>query len=295
MVNQHDAGRREGDFVLYTPTEVENELPFQLLGAGVHFYQYPIDRPFGFPSYQWIQTIDGAGRLMWDENEEAVADGSGMLLFPNEKHAYRATTEPWHVHWITFSGHHVPSMLHYLGMNSTGVYRASNPEAIASLIAKALSTLRSDYPLRGVDGSGLVYQLLLSLLKYVRNSDSESHDARIMRLKPAFDLIEKRLDRPLSLDDLADSVGVSPQYFCDLFRSFTSRRPVEYINQRRIDRAKELLVGQRSMRVHDIARRVGFESDSYFSTVFRRFEGVTPRRYREINAAQDVPHLSHRS
>jgi len=284
VINQHDQGRRDGDFVLYTPTEVENELPFQLVGVGCDFYQYPIVRPFGFPVYQWIQTESGTGTLVHDGRSETVGSGEAMLLYPDEAHEYRAAEEPWYVHWITFSGHHIPSMLQYLGMTGTGVYRASDPETIVTLMRKALSTLRSDYPLRGIDGSGLVYQLLLAFFKYVRRDENDSHDSRIMRLKPAFDLIERDFAAPLSLDDLAQSVGVSPQYFCDLFRHFTSHRPTEYINRRRIDRAKEILVGEPGTKIHDVARRVGFESDSYFSTVFRRFEGVSPRQYREVNA-----------
>ena len=284
MKNQHDEGRRDGEFVLFTPTEVENELPFQLIGAGCDFYQYPIERPFGFPVYQWIQTIRGRGILENPDGRHVVGEDQGMLLYPDEEHHYRSEEEPWYVHWITFSGHHIPSMLQYLDMNASGVYRVSDAAIIASRIRKALTTLRSDYPLRGIDGSAIIYQLLLDFLKYVQRDGEDSRDSHVRRLKPALDLIESDMHRPLSLDDLAASVGVTPQYFCDLFRSITSHRPTEYINQRRIDRAKELLLGEPATRVHDIARRVGFESDSYFSTVFRKYEGVSPRRYRETNA-----------
>lgn len=283
MRNQHDEGRRDGEFVLSTPTEVENELPFQLVGVGCDFYQYPIERPFGFPVFQWIQTVSGRGQLVHEGTREETSLSEGMLLYPDEAHAYHAIEEPWYVHWITFSGHNIQSILQYVGMTTTGVYLVSDSDVVAARIRKALITLKSDYPLRGIDGSAIVYELLLDFLKHVQREESESYDARVMRLKPALDLIEERIDQSLTLDDLARSVGVSPQYFCDLFRAFTSRRPTEYINLRRVDRAKEILKYEPETMIHDIARRVGFENDSYFSTVFRRFEGISPRRYREIN------------
>ena len=286
MQNQHERGRRDGDFILSSPSEVENELPFQLVGAGCDFYQYPIERPFGFLVYQWIQTISGAGELVSLGRRYRVGSGEGMLLYPQEEHAYHALEEPWYVHWMSFSGHHIESMLHYVGMDRTGVYRVSEPAVIESLIRKALSTLKSDYPLRGIDGSAIVYQIMLDFLKYGQVDGIESHNNSIMRLKPALDLIEERLDQPLTLEEIADSVGVTPQYFCDIFRSFTSHRPMEYVNQRRVDRAKHLLIIEPKTRIHDVARRVGFESDSYFATVFKRFEGVSPRQYREANANQ---------
>ncbi len=283
MKNQHDQGRRDGDFVLSTPTEVENELPFQLIGVGCDFYQYPIERPFGFPVFQWIQTIRGSGTLHAGGTSHTVGEMEGMLLYPDEPHGYHAAEEPWYVHWISFSGHHVENMLHYLGMAGTGVYRLSNPTYVEGIIRKALSTLKSDNPLRGIDGSGLVYILLLDFLKYIERDGAESHGGNVMRLKPALDLIEREMHRPLGLEDLAASIGVTPQYFCELFKSVTTHRPTEYLNQRRISRAKELLLQEPDARIHDIGSRVGFESDSYFATVFKRYEGVSPRRFREAN------------
>lgn len=284
MQNQHDRGRRDGDFVLSTPTEVENELPFQLIGVGCDFYQYRIERPFGFPVYQWIQTVRGAGVLIQNGSETRVGEHEGMLLYPDEAHQYQGVDEPWYVHWITFSGHHIQSMLNYVGMNRTGVYRVSEVAVIESHIRKALMTLKSDYPLKGIDGSAIVYQLILDFLKYYQRDGSESHNGTVMKLKPALDLIESEMDHPLTLEDLAGSIGVTPQYFCDIFRSVTSHRPMEYVNQRRVDRAKELLLLEPKTKVHEIGRRVGFESDSYFATVFKKFEGVSPKQFREANA-----------
>lgn len=281
--NQHDQGRRDGDFVLSTPTEIENELPFQLVGVGCDFYQYPIERPFGFPVFQWIQTIRGCGTLATGEDSWSAGLHEGFLLYPDEAHQYAPAEDPWYVHWITFSGHHVENMLHYLGMTGTGVYRVSNPAHLETLIRKALQTLKSDSPLRGIDGSGIVYALLLEFMKYIEREGNESHSGNVMRLKPALDLIESGMHRPIGLDDLAASVGVTPQYFCELFKAVTSQRPTEYVNQRRIARAKELLVQEPDTRIHEIGKRVGFESDSYFATVFRRHEGVSPRRFRETN------------
>lgn len=284
MKNQHDRGRRDGQFVLSTPTEVENELPFQLFGAGCDFYQYPIDRPFGFPSFQWIQTIRGRGAFEAGSVRCEMSAGHGLLLYPDEPHRYFAIEEPWYVHWISFNGTNVASMLHYVDMTASGCYPISDDAVIATRIRKALSVLGSDYPFRGVDGSVVVYQLLLDFLKYVQQDGSESRDSRVQRLKPALELIEAELHHPLTLDDLSASIGVTPQYFCEIFRSLTRHRPMEYVNQRRIDRAKELLLKEPATRIHDIAHRVGFENDSYFSTVFRRYEGVSPRMYRETNA-----------
>ncbi len=216
-------------------------------------------------------------------------ESSGLLLYPDEEHYYHPRGSEWYVHWISFSGHHIASMLHYVDMTRSGVYRVSDPTVFATRIRKALSVLQTDYPLKGMDGSVVVYQLLLDFLKFVQREGEESRDLHVQRIKPALELIEREIHRPLSLDDLASSVGVTKQYFCELFRSITSHRPTEYLNQRRVDRAKEILLRDPKRKIHDVARRVGFESDSYFSTVFRKYEGISPRRYRETNAGHAAP------
>lgn len=284
MRNQHDLGRREGEFVISTPTEIENELPFQLVGVGVDFFQYPVDRPFGFPIFQWIQTVSGAGILETPEGRSVTTSGNGMLLYPDEAHRYQPEGDDWHVHWITFSGHHIESMLTYLRMGRTQVYNLSEPHITEALIRKGYQTLASDYPLRGIDGSGIVYQLLLDFLKYVQTDKTASRNAHHMRLKPVMDYVEQHLSEAISIEDLATTLDITPQYFCDLFRTVTGLRPMEYINRRRIDRARELLLTRPDVPIQQIAQQSGFGSNSYFSTVFRKLEGITPHQYRQQNA-----------
>jgi AraC-like DNA-binding protein len=284
MRNQHDLGRREGEFVISTPTEIENELPFQLVGVGVDFFQYPVDRPFGFPVFQWIQTVSGSGVLENPEDKTTTLPGSGLLLYPDEAHRYYPVGDDWYVHWITFSGHDIENMLAYLRMERTQVYNLAEPLTTEALIRKGYQMLISDYPLRGIDGSGIVYQLLLDFLKYVQTDKTASRNAHHMRLKPVMDYVEQHLSKAISIDELAATLDITPQYFCDLFRTVTGLRPVEYINRRRIDRARELLLTRPNMPIHDIAQQTGFGSNSYFSTVFRKLEGITPLQYRQQNA-----------
>ena len=283
MENQHDQGRQDGKYLLTSLTEIEKELPFHLVGAGCDFYQYPVDRPFGYPAYQWIQTISGAGVLEIMNEKIPVPQGHGMLLYPGVPHAYHAMEDPWHVHWITINGYHIENMLHYMGIRKSGVFAVSEPPVLESHIRKALQTLSSHSEMTGLDGSVIAYQLLIYLYKYVVNDEKESHDLNSKRLILVITQIEKELGTPLSIEQLAETAGVTPQYFCEIFKTSTNQRPTEYINQRRIDRAKELIRKNPVRKIGDIAAEVGFESNSYFATVFRKQEGLSPNKYREIN------------
>jgi AraC family transcriptional regulator len=96
------------------------------------------------------------------------------------------------------------------------------------------------------------------------------------RLKRAIDFIEARLDKPVSLADVASSAGLTRMHFAAQFRGATGLRPHEYILRRRIERAQEMLVGT-GLSLVDIALSVGFQTQSHFTSVFKRFAGQPPR------------------
>jgi AraC-like DNA-binding protein len=76
--------------------------------------------------------------------------------------------------------------------------------------------------------------------------------------------------------------GVSRMYFAAQFREATGLRPHEYVLRRRIGVAKQMLEGSEQPLV-EIALGVGFQTQSHFTTVFKRMEGFTPHRWRQLN------------
>jgi len=101
------------------------------------------------------------------------------------------------------------------------------------------------------------------------------------RLKRALDYVEARLDKPVSLADVASSAGLTRMHFATQFRAATGMRPHDFVLRRRIDRAQELLRDPKLALV-DVALSVGFQTQAHFTTVFKRFAGETPHRWRRL-------------
>jgi AraC-like DNA-binding protein len=102
------------------------------------------------------------------------------------------------------------------------------------------------------------------------------------RLKRVVDYIDANLGEPITLADLAAATVLSPMHFAAQFRMSTGVRPHEYLLRRRIERARELLL-QPGLSIVDIALTVGFQTQSHFTTVFKRFVGDTPHQWRRSN------------
>ena len=99
------------------------------------------------------------------------------------------------------------------------------------------------------------------------------------RLTLARSYIDRHYDQPLTLDHLSQTAGFSPYHFIRLFHAAYRQTPHQYLIQRRIDQAKDLL-GASDLPIQDICVEVGFESLGSFSTLFRRVTGLTPGAYR---------------
>lgn len=99
------------------------------------------------------------------------------------------------------------------------------------------------------------------------------------QLKRTTEVMEARLDADISLRDLAKVAGCSPTHFSRAFKHSTGMPPFQWLNERRIQKAKELLADPRHS-LADIALAVGFSAQPQFTTAFGRATGTTPGRWR---------------
>ena len=100
------------------------------------------------------------------------------------------------------------------------------------------------------------------------------------RLKRAIDYFEAQIGKPVSLAAVASSADLTRMHFAAQFRAATGLRPHEYLLRRRIERAQEMLA-ETGMSLVDIALSVGFQTQSHFTSVFKRYAGQPPRAWRE--------------
>jgi AraC-like DNA-binding protein len=100
------------------------------------------------------------------------------------------------------------------------------------------------------------------------------------RLTRARNFIDLCYDLPLNLDEISSHACFSRYHFLRLFRQAFNITPHQYLVERRIERAKELLSAD-DLRVTDVCFEVGFQSLGSFSSLFRKSVGHPPITYRE--------------
>jgi len=101
--------------------------------------------------------------------------------------------------------------------------------------------------------------------------------ARLRRIK---ELVHAKIEDDLSLDEMAQSVGLSTAHFARMFRKSTHETPHQFVLRQRVERAKAMLRAP-DARVLDVAVACGFKTQQHFAQVFRDVCRVSPTEYRQ--------------
>ena len=110
-------------------------------------------------------------------------------------------------------------------------------------------------------------------MHYLRLSDS---------IKPALSYIENHFSENISLDDLARTAGFNKRYFCKIFKSLTTKTPIEYLNLYRINIAKKMLLDNSTISVSEVAYACGYNDSAYFIRIFKKTLNTTPAKFQSL-------------
>ena len=256
------------------------ELPFLAAGIGKCSSQRHILRPEGFEHCMIFYTRHGRGTLFYLNREIHLAEGDVIILNSGTPYEYFSDSGDWHTSWITFSGSAAAETISALKLDGGKVVHYDSLEPVNDIFRRIFGIISSRSRDWTYLSSSLIYSLLTEI--YVRSQDKENGSAEISdesRLKKAYDFMSENFRRDLTLEEISAAAEVSPEYFCRLFRRCTNMRPFEYITRLRISEAKRLLETT-SMPVSEIGEAVGYHDKSYFGSVFRRSEGISPTAFR---------------
>lgn len=222
---------------------------------------------------------------------ETTCRAGSMVLLPPEEEAHlhfpgTARTSAW---WISFAGSSVTRLLADCGLSSRPALQLP-PEAELSYHFDSILRLSMPSPADprcvALGCAGLFLQLLAAVSPYAQPRSAEpairpragSGHTRATDL--AVQQIQGDLAAPLNVEQLARSLQLSPSHFIRSFKAQMGYSPLAYQTRLRMERAKDLLRGT-TLRVSEIAAKVGYQNPMYFSSTFKKHTGMTPLQYRE--------------
>lgn len=121
-------------------------------------------------------------------------------------------------------------------------------------------------------------RVVRSLIDNLFSNRGAKHSDLIYR---TIQFMQQHYARKITLDEIAENAHISPAYLSRIFKKETGSSMVDFLNQVRIEKSKELLADQ-NVRLIEVALQCGFESQSYFNRMFKQVCGITPQKYRKL-------------
>lgn len=203
--------------------------------------------------------------------------GDMFLLFPGEWHTYHP--DPyigWKSHWIGFKGRNMDDRVKAGFLKpEKPIYHIGYSSVIESLYRKAYETAVEEAAYSQQLMAGIVNHLIGKMYSLERNIELGKNQTQVNMVAKARLRIRESLESSLTIQEVAEELGVSYSNFRKLFKEYTGLSPATYQQELRLLRAKELLTTT-DLSIKEIAYRLNFESPDYFSSKFKAKMGYKP-------------------
>lgn len=179
---------------------------------------------------------------------------------------------------------HIDCILAYLIMGQIKTnYNFSEIEAYIEELALDKEVLRAEYNdiVSSTDEKlHAVANIAYMLTRYILTDNMMSADTNVS-VDKAEQFIDNNFQNELTIREISKGSNTSKSVLYKSFRSRFHCTVKEYLNQKRIDKAIDLLINS-DLSVEEIALQVGFSTPSYFSRVFKKQKGISPLKFRKI-------------
>ena len=245
-----------------------------------NYPKLPTYRPKGRLDYQIIYITAGCGHFHFDnvDNETIVPAGNIVLYRPKELQKYEYYGEDkTEVYWIHFTGSNVKNILRQYGFpDKERVFQIGTSmeyeRIFKSIIIVVLTVLKLYYKTLE---NPFTFHRELTRDHLLKSEDLEQE------MNTAVTYFSENYNQNINIEDYAASRGMSVSWFIRNFKKYTGSTPMQFIVGTRINNA-QMLLDATTYSINEISKIVGYDNQLYFSRLFHKLKGYSPREYRKL-------------
>lgn len=246
-------------------------------------FDTPVYRPDGMRGYIINLTVSGKGCIKTSDGTFYCEQGDMLIFPPGVAHDYERSEsdEYWEHYWIYFfprpywinwlKWEEMSDSVGFLSLGDSPVYND-----VKNLFIETIEQFSQNNFLSEAMSMNALERILLTCLDVQRKSLNRLSDPRIEEI---CNYLDCNIESEYNIEELAAKVFLSPSRLSHLFKSETGKTINGWREYQRITRAKVLLQTS-AMSISDLAVSIGYNDPFYFSKVFKRHCGLSPRDYK---------------
>lgn len=258
----------------FTPTSTHRHLGLYCLGAGFREGQTAPMENRALDCYAAVLVTSGNGLLSWrGASRIRIAGPTLFWLFPGLTHTYTPSKRGWSERWVLFDGLSLRSYESLGYLNRSSAARAlDGSSTVVALFEDILAAAAQTGPRAEAELPSLIHRLIVEGGRPAPSERRTRSESLVARLTA-------EACSPLSVEGHARRLGVSVHDLRQAVQTAGGVNPKELILQTRLAQAMTLLA-ETNLAVQDVAREVGYGDPAYFTRLFTRRVGSSPRQFR---------------
>ncbi|AZN39905.1 AraC family transcriptional regulator [Paenibacillus albus] len=233
--------------------------------------------------YRLWYIMEGEGRLQIKDQYYELKPGRLLLLPPGAQQLFGPSEGNFvSLYWCNFRA---PigdmELFDILNLKVSIALNEQEQEHVVSLFKHLIGAYQSVTLTRGLRVRAALFEMMAYFLEYSGFNEEKFLEIEpIAKIDHVLEYIEEHLHEQISVDELAKLAFLHPNYFIGYFKNIVGYAPTQYINIRKMERAKSLLEDV-DVQIAEVASQIGLQNH-YLSRLFKQYTGLTPKRYRQI-------------
>lgn len=243
----------------------------------------PTLRPKGRLDYQLLYIVSGKGHFYFHGEDRVVYAGRMVLIQPRQEQRYEYFGEDKpEVYWVHFTGSDVKNILRSYNIPMDDPIFYSGASSTYSYLFKEMIHELQNCKTGYEDLLAMYLRQIFLLVQRTRQEERPTVSTYIQEeMEFARRYFNEHYNEPISIQEYAESRNMSVCYFQRNFKQIVKHTPMQYLLTIRVNNAASLLETT-DYSMAEIAAIVGYEDPLYFSRLFRKIKGVSPRDYRNL-------------
>ena len=268
--------------ILYTPSTFARTSLFHLQEIGsLQAIQPHTSMRTDLVSFLFFVVLSGKGNLKYEGTEYELGAGDCVFIDCRKAYSHSTSDDLWSLQWCHFYAPSLPAVYEkYKERGGQTVFHPDDLEAFTSLLTYLYNLASSSDYIRDMRINEKLGTLLTLLMAQSWHPESVTISRKRLELFAVKDYLDEHYTDKISLDDLAECFFINKFYLSKIFKETYGTTVSNYLIAKRITRAKQLLRFT-DMCVDEIGVTVGIGDANYFSRMFRKVEGISPREYRK--------------